>query len=162
VNDDSEARGRAAFWAAFLGPVGFGLVAGLVQLFLPWLSSGGINTPPADRFSAPVISGIAVAIVLQVGRWWLYGRGDDRTAEAVKTLCAVTLLVVAFAAGLSILLDPAALLMFLPLLLFVSVLLLWPRRKAIQPRDKHMGIYGICILSFIVSGVSISMSLIPA
>lgn len=49
----------------------------------------------------------------------------------------------------------------LPLLLPIGVLSLWPRRKAIQPQDRYMGIYGICILSFIVSGVSISMSLMP-
>ena len=162
MNDESEAQGRAIFWLTFLGPVALGLVAGLVQLFLPWLSSNGVNTPAADRFSTPVISGIIGAIILQVGRWWLYGRGGDRTGEAVKTLCAVAFLVVAFAVGLAALLEPGALLMYVPLLVFVGVLLLWPRRKAVQPRDRHMGIYGICILCFLVSGATISMSLIPA
>lgn len=162
MNDENEAQGRAVFWLTFLGPVAFGLVAGVVQLLLPWLSSNGVDTPAAERFSIPVISGIIGAIILQVGRWWLYGRGRDRTGEAVKTLCAVTLLVVAFAAGLAALLEPGALLMFLPLLVFVGVLLLWPRRKAVQLRDRQMGIYCICVLCFLVSGATISMSLIPA
>ena len=106
-----------------------------------------------------MFSGLTVAVVLQAGRWWLYGRVPGRQREAVKTLGAVTLLVGAFAAGMAVLLNPSALLMFPPLLVFVGFLLWWPRRKIVRPRDRYFGIYCICILSFIVSAVSISMSL---
>lgn len=162
MDDESEAKGRAIFWTTFLGPIVLGVASGLVRLLLPWLSPDGADTPAAERFSAPVFGGIFGAIVLQIGRWWFYGRTHERQLEAVKTLSAVTLLVVASAAGLAALLEPGALLLFPPLLLFVGALLWWPRRKTVQLRDKYVGIYCICILSFIVSGASISMSLTAA
>jgi hypothetical protein len=162
VEDQNSAQGqRITFWVTFLGPVAFGLMAGAVKLFLPWLSVDGASTPSGERFWVPVLGGVSGAVVLQVGRWWLYGRARDRQGEAVKTLCAVALLVMLFAAGLVTLVKPDVLVMFLPLLLFIGFLLWWPRKKTAQPRDRNLGLYGVCILCFIVSAVSLSMALRP-
>ncbi|GER23962.1 hypothetical protein NCCP1664_24570 [Zafaria cholistanensis] len=152
---------RATFWITFLGPVAFGLMAGAVKLVFPWLSSDGASSPPAERFWIPALGGLSAAVLLQVGRWWLYGRAQNRQGEAVKTLCTVALLVSGFAACLAILLNPWALLMFPPLMLFIAFLLWWPRKKSVTPRDRNLGIYCICILSFVVSAASISMTLMP-
>ncbi|SDI70767.1 hypothetical protein SAMN04488693_11942 [Arthrobacter subterraneus] len=159
MDDESEAKARVVFWVTFLGPVAFGVVAGLVRLVLPGLSPEGATTPAAERFSSPVVAGIIVAIILQIGRWWLYGKTGDRQLERVRTLCAVTSLVVAAAIGFAALVQPLALVLFLPLALFAIVLSLWPRRKVILPENKNLGIYCICILCLLVSVASVSMSL---
>ncbi|MCG2621868.1 hypothetical protein LVY72_08045 [Arthrobacter sp. I2-34] len=159
MDDEHNPKGRIGFWLTFLGPVAFGLMGGLARLFLPWLSSHGADVSAAERFTTPVLSGLAAAVVLQTGRWWLQARVPGRQREAVMTLGAVTLLVAAFAAGLAALLNAGALLLFLPLLGFIGFLRWAPRRKTVQPRDKYFGIYCVCILSFIVSAGAVSMSL---
>ena len=159
MNDENEAKARVTFWVTFLGPVAFGVVAGLVRLVLPGLSPEGTSTPAVERFSSPVVAGIIVALILQIGRWWLYDKTGDRQLERVRTLCAVTSLVVAAAIGFAVLVQPMALVLFLPLALFVVVLRLWPRKKVILPENKNLGIYCICILCLLVSAGSVSMSL---
>ena len=99
MNDESVAKARVTFWVTFLGPVAFGVVAGLVQLVLPGLSPEGSSAPTAERFSSPVVAGIIGALILQIGRWWLYGKNGDRQLERLRTLCAVTSLVVFAAMG---------------------------------------------------------------
>ncbi|MFB0834280.1 hypothetical protein ACX8Z9_14410 [Arthrobacter halodurans] len=153
---------RITFWLTFLGPVAFGVVSGTVKLLFPWLSADGALTPPAERFWIPVLGGLGVAVVVQVGRWWLHGRARDRQGEAVKTLVAVALLVSLFAAGLALLHDPSALVMFLPLVLLMGFLMWWPRKKTPTPQDRNLGIYCICIFCFIVSAATVSMALTPA
>lgn len=162
MEDGSETGGRAAFWATFLGPVAFGLVAGLGHLVFPWLSAQDPGASAADRFWAPALGGLSVAVILQVGRWWLYGRGQDRQREALRTFCTVTLLVMALAAGVAVLLDPWSLVMLLPLPLFVGFLVWWPRKKAVPPQNIPLGIYCICIVGLILSVATVSMAMTPA
>ncbi|MHA7239109.1 hypothetical protein [Arthrobacter sp. TMS1-12-1] len=159
MNDQSAAKARVTFWVTFLGPVAFGVVAGLVRLVFPSPSPEGSSAPPAERFSSPVVAGIMVASILQIGRWLLYGKTGDQQLERLRTLCTVTSLVVFVAIGFAALVQSMALVLFLSLALFVLVLWLLPRKKVILPENRNLGIYCICILCLLVSVGSVSMSL---
>ncbi|WP_417216164.1 hypothetical protein [Arthrobacter sp.] len=152
---------RVAFWITMLAPVAMGLVAGVMRLAFPGLSSDGAEVPPGERMWSPVLAGLVVAMLLQVGRWWLQRRSLERAGEGVKTLGAVSLLVVLCAAGLAALMDPGALWILLPLLFFVGFLWWWPRKKIADPRQRLLGIYCVCDLCFLDSAILISMALSP-
>lgn len=152
---------RATFWITFLGPVALGVVAGAIRLAIPWLTSDGAEVSPAQRMLIPVLAGLVVAVLMQVGRWWLYRRSSDQQGDGIRSLCAITILVVLFAAGLAALIDPGGLLMLLPLFLFAGFLRWWPRKKAVDSRQSNLGIYCVCILSFLVAAISVSMTLTP-
>lgn len=154
----NEEATRESFWLTLLAPIGLGIAVGLMRLWFPGLSPNSGATSAVERFTAPVVSGVFVAGVLQIGRWWLHGRAGTSPEENLRTLVVVTSLITLLSAGLAAFLVPAGLALFLVLLLFTGLLWIWPRKPVRNRQETQLGVYIICVLWLLLSAAVVVMA----
>ncbi|HET8794946.1 MAG TPA: hypothetical protein VFM62_01070 [Arthrobacter sp.] len=155
---------RLGLWELALAPVVFGIASGLYESLSPWpLSSDGISSA-GERFFGPVFGGFLGAIVLGGGHWWLSGvngaREESVQQQRLRLIKISTVLLVLIATGAALAMAPYSLMMFLPLMIFAAIMWFGHRKRSAMSLAEHaLGIFVMCVLTTVVSGVVVYMSI---